>query len=70
MAKAVAADPENPRTHREYANLLLKTGDREKAAEEFRKSLELAPAQPDISAKLSELKPTGSQLPPPKPQTQ
>jgi Tfp pilus assembly protein PilF len=69
MAKATAADPDNPKTHREYAAILLKTGDREKAAQEFAKSLNLNPLQPDVSAVLTELKPMGSQLPPQKPQT-
>lgn len=69
FAKAVAADPDNPRGHREYGLFLARTGDRQKAVEEFRKSLNLAPAQPDVSATLSELAPSGPQLPPPKPQT-
>jgi hypothetical protein len=47
----------------------LKTGDREKALQEFRKSFEINPLQPETSAALTELSPTGSQLPPPKPQT-
>ena len=69
MAKAAAADPDNARTHREYAMVLLRSGQRDKAVQELQKSLDLAPAQPDVSAKLSELSPSGSQLPPPKPQT-
>jgi len=70
MAKGVAADPDNAGTHLEFANFLLKTGEREKAIEEYRKSLYLNPVQPEVSAKLSELSPAGTQLPPPKPQTQ
>jgi len=69
MAKAVAADPENSRPHLEYAQFLLKAGEREKAIAEFRKSLQINPLQPETSATLTELSPTGSQLPPPKPQT-
>jgi len=69
LAKAVAADPENAKTHLEYAQFLLKIGEREKAILEFRKSFDLNPLQPETSAKLTELSPTGSQLPPPKPQT-
>ena len=69
MAKAVAADPDNPAAHREYALLLARTGDRDKAIQELRKSLDLDPVQPDVSARLTELAPSGSQLPPAKPQT-
>ena len=69
MAKAVAADPESSRVHLEYAQFLLKAGEREKAVVEFRKSLQINPLQPETSATLTELSPTGSQLPPPKPQT-
>ena len=68
MAKGVAADPDNPATHREYAQVLIQAGERDKAVQELRKSLELAPAQPGVSAQLTELAPTGPQLPPPKPQ--
>ena len=70
MAKAVAADPENARAHLEFANLLLKTGDRQKGIEELRKSLDLNPVQPDVSARVTDLDPSGAQLPPLKPQTQ
>lgn len=70
MAKAVAADPENARAHLEYANILLKTGDRQKGIEELRKSLDLNPVQPDVSARVTDLAPSGAQLPPLKPQTQ
>jgi tetratricopeptide (TPR) repeat protein len=69
MAKAVAADPDNPATHREYGFVLAQAGEREKAAAELQKSLDLNPLQPDVSAKLSEVSPRGSMLPPPKPQT-
>jgi tetratricopeptide (TPR) repeat protein len=69
MAKAVAADPENAKAHQEYAQFLLKIGERDKAIQEFRKSFEINPLQPETSATLTELSPTGSQLPPPKPQT-
>jgi len=64
----VAADPDNPTVHREYAQVLLQAGQRDKAVQELRKSLELAPAQPGVSAQLTTLAPTGSQLPPQKPQ--
>jgi len=70
LAKAVAADPENARAHREYADLLLRLGEREKGIEHLRKSMELQPIQPDVSARLSELAPVESELPPPKPQTE
>ena len=70
MAKAVAADPENPVAHREYAQILIQTGDREKGLQHLRKSLELAPVQPGVSAQVTELAPPGDQLPPPKPQTE
>lgn len=69
-AKAVAADPDNPNAHREYAMLLIRTGERDKGIAELRKSLELQPIQPETSATLSELAPPGSQLPAPKPQTE
>jgi tetratricopeptide (TPR) repeat protein len=69
FAKAIAADPDNPRGHREYGLFLARTGDRQKAIEELRRSLNLAPAQPDVSARLSEMAPAGPQLPPPKPLT-
>lgn len=69
FSKAVAADPDNPRGHREYGLFLARTGDRKAAVEELRRSLNLAPAQPDVSARLSEMAPSGPQLPPPKPQT-
>lgn len=69
FSKAIAADPDNPRGHREYGLFLARTGDRKAAVEEFRRSLNLAPAQPDVSARLSEMAPSGPQLPPPKPQT-
>jgi Flp pilus assembly protein TadD len=68
LAKGVAGDPENYRTHREYGFILAKTGEKDKAIAELRKSLEQFPAQPDVSAVLSELAPTGNQLPPPKPE--
>jgi predicted Zn-dependent protease len=67
LAKATSADPENFKAHLEYANFLLKTGDRQKGIEELHKSLNLNPVQPDVSARLTELAPTGNQLPPPKP---
>lgn len=70
MAKAVAADPDNPVAHREYAQLLIQTGNREKGIEHLRKSLELAPIQPAVSAQVTDLAPPGDQLPPPKPQTE
>jgi tetratricopeptide (TPR) repeat protein len=70
MAKAVAADPQNPLAHREYGQLLLATGDRAKGTEHLRRSLELAPIQPAVSAQVTQLDPPGSQLPPPKPQTE
>lgn len=70
MAKAVAADPENPSSHREYAQLLIQTGEREKGIVHLRKSLELAPIQPGVSAQVTELAPPGDQLPPPKPMTE
>jgi len=70
LAKAVAADPENPAGHREYAQILIRTGDREKGIDHLRKSLELQPIQPDVSAQVSDLAPTGDQLPPPKQQTE
>ena len=69
MAKSVAADPDNPATHREYGLLLAQTGDKEKAVVELRKSLDMAPVQPDVSAKLSELAPLPNTLPPPKTMT-
>ena len=69
MAPPDAADPENAKAHLEYAQFLLKAGEREKATVEFRKSLQINPLQPETSATLTELSPTGSQLPPPKPQT-
>ena len=69
LAKGVAADPQNPATHREYGLYLAKAGEKVKAVEELRKSLDLNPVQPDVSAKLSELAPLGNQLPPPKPMT-
>jgi tetratricopeptide (TPR) repeat protein len=69
LGKGVAADPDNPKTHREYGFLLVKTGETEKAVAELKKSLALQPLQPDVSAKLSELSPSGDQLPPPKMQT-
>jgi len=67
LAKAVAADPENPGAHREYAQMLLRAGERDKAVEHLRKSLELQPVQPEVSAQLSELAPAQANLPPPKP---
>ncbi len=70
MAKAVAADPENPASHREYARILIRTGDREKGIEHLRKSLNLQPIQPDVSAEVTELAPPGDQLPPPKPRVE
>lgn len=70
LAKAVAADPDNPASHREYAHLLIKTGDREKGIEHLRRSLELQPIQPEVSAQVTELAPPGDQLPPPKPQSE
>jgi len=70
LAKAVAADPENARAHREYADMLLRLGEREKGIEHLRKSMELQPIQPDVSAQLSELAPIEDELPPPKPQTE
>jgi len=70
LAKAVAADPDSPLAHREYASILLKTGEKEKGIEHLRKSLELAPIQPEVSAAITELAPPGDQLPPPKPQTE
>ena len=69
LTKAVAADPDNAKTHLEYAQFLLKQGEREKGIAELRKSLNLNPLQPEASATLTGLEPTGSQLPPPKPQT-
>jgi len=70
LAKAVAADPDNPVAHREYATILIRTGERDKGIEHLRMSLERAPVQPEVSATLSELAPPGDQLPPPKPQTE
>ena len=70
LAKAVAADPDNPVAHREYATILIRTGERDKGIEHLRLSLERAPVQPEVSATLSELAPPGDQLPPPKPQTE
>jgi len=70
LAKAWAADPENPASHREYAQILIRTGDREKGIEHLRKSLELQPIQPHVSAQVTELAPPGNQLPPPKQQTE
>jgi tetratricopeptide (TPR) repeat protein len=67
MGKGAAAEPENAAAHREYGFLLAKTGEKAKAATELKKSLDLMPAQPDVSAMLSELEPSGQQLPPPKP---
>jgi tetratricopeptide (TPR) repeat protein len=67
LAKGVAADPQNPVTHREYGMYLAAAGEKDKAVVELRKSLDLNPVQPDVSAKLSELAPRGSELPPPKP---
>jgi tetratricopeptide (TPR) repeat protein len=68
LSKGVAADPDNFRTHREYGFILAKTGEKEKAIAELHASLDLSPAQPDVSALLSELAPSGAQLPPPKPE--
>ena len=70
LAKAVAADPDNPVAHREYATILIRTGERDKGIEHLRMSLERAPVQPEVSATLSELAPPGDQLPAPKPQTE
>jgi len=69
-AKAVAADPDNSLAHRDYGRLLLRLGEREKGIEHLRKSWDLQPIQPDVSAELTELAPTGDQLPPPKPQNE
>ncbi|MCX5683948.1 MAG: hypothetical protein NT049_09715, partial [Planctomycetota bacterium] len=69
LAKAVAADPGNAAAHLEYAKFLQKAGERDKALLEFRKSFDLNPLQPETSATMTELSPTGSQLPPPKRQT-
>jgi tetratricopeptide (TPR) repeat protein len=69
LAKGTAADPENPKVHREYGFLLARMGEKDKAASELKKSLDLQPIQPDVSAMLSELAPSGDQLPPPKPMT-
>jgi len=70
MAKAVAADPDSPRAHREFGYLLVRLGERDEGVLHLRKSMELVPAQPETSARLSELAPTGSQLPPPKTETE
>jgi len=66
-AKAAAAEPASAKAHKEYGLLLAMLGDKEKAVAELRKSLEIEPAQPDVSAKLTELAPSGPQLPSPKP---
>lgn len=68
LAKATAGDPENARAHYEYGLLLARTGEREKAIEELRKSLDIDPVQPEVSARLTEMAPTGRQLPDAKPQ--
>jgi len=70
LAKAVVRDPQNAAAHREYGRLLLRLGKQEKGIEEFRKSLELEPVQPGLSGEVTELAPTGDQLPPPKPVTE
>jgi len=69
LAKAAAADPDNAAVHREYGRFLIQTGDRKKGLEELRKSLEIEPLQPALSAEVSKLAPPGDQLPPPKPMT-
>jgi tetratricopeptide (TPR) repeat protein len=70
MAKAVAAEPDSARAHREFGYLLVRLGERDEGVLHLRKSMELAPAQPETSATLSDLAPTGSQLPPPKTETE
>jgi len=68
LAKATEAEPQSARAHYQYGLLLARTGEHAKAVEEFQKSLEIDPVQPEVSAKLTELAPTGRQLPEPKPQ--
>ncbi|MDP6380766.1 MAG: tetratricopeptide repeat protein [Phycisphaerae bacterium] len=67
LAKAVVSDPDNSEAHREYGQLLLRIGKREKGLEEYRKSLQLKPVQPGLSAEVSTIAPPGDELPPPKP---
>jgi len=67
LAKAVAADPDSAAAHREYARMLLRLGERDKAIVHLRKSMQLQPVQPEVSAQLSELAPAEAELPPPKP---
>jgi len=70
LAKAVAAEPESANAHREYGTLLVRMGRRDEGIEHLRKSLSLQPVQPEMSARVSEMAPTGSQLPPPKAETE
>lgn len=70
LAKAVAAEPESANAHREYGTLLVRLGRRDEGIEHLRKSLSLQPVQPETSARVSEMAPTGSQLPPPKAETE
>lgn len=70
LAKAVAAEPESANAHREYGTLLVRMGRRDEGIEHMRKSLSLQPVQPETSARVSEMAPTGSQLPPPKAETE
>jgi tetratricopeptide (TPR) repeat protein len=69
MAKAVAADPDSAAAYRDYGHLLIQAGEKAKGIAHLKKSLQLEPIQPGLSAELSKLAPTGDQLPPPKPQT-
>ncbi|HUS45943.1 MAG TPA: tetratricopeptide repeat protein [Phycisphaerae bacterium] len=73
LAKAVAADPDSARAHREFGLFLVRLGEREKGIEHLRRSMELAPVQPELSARLSEMEPSGpekSGLPPPQMETE
>jgi tetratricopeptide (TPR) repeat protein len=70
LAKAVAAEPESARAHREYGTLLIRLGRRDEGIEHLRKSLSLQPVQPETSARVSEMAPSGNQLPPPKAETE
>jgi tetratricopeptide (TPR) repeat protein len=46
LARAVVADPGNPRVHREYAALLARLGETDKATGEMEKARQLEPAAP------------------------
>ena len=60
LERALTLNPPMPAVHNSLANAYLSLGERDKGIEHFRASLAIAPEQPQIQQRLSELSDTGS----------